>query len=88
MEDAISAMPLFEEVLEGVGFSDGLLYEELMKGWNALDADKQEEFKSRLINELRRRQCDIREGRCGEEFFFGDQQDVGSKAHHFSFDDD
>ena len=53
VENGPSARPLFEEVLEGAGSSDGLLYEELMKGWNALDVAKQEEFSSCLIDELR-----------------------------------
>ena len=45
-KDGYLVGPLFEELIQGVGFSAGTTYEEFVKGWNALDKDKQEEFRS------------------------------------------
>ena len=37
---------LIGELLRGVGSSVGPTYEGLVEGWNALSADRQEEFRS------------------------------------------
>ena len=54
-QDGPSVRPLLEELLERAGYSDGTFYKELVKGWPALNAKRQEEFKLCLIDELRRR---------------------------------
>ena len=43
---------LLDEWLKGAGSSLGPLHEELIRGWNALDAGRHEELRSRVCDEL------------------------------------
>ena len=42
----------FKELLKEVGFSDETLYEEFIKEWCALNANRKEEFRLCLTDEL------------------------------------
>ena len=54
-----------DKAVHGGAFSEKLLLtqveddEQLMKVWNALDADKHKEFRSRLFDELSRWVCSV-----------------------------